>query len=851
MRYHLDSALVVVLRDTIRWESAIVTSAGTLSAIDADAPFNPLAYQRRDRELLFRDLVTAAAVVETSIQVSDVWNYSALKPKLQGPVTRDLPEINTTQMRVQSGNASVVRHVLNASIPYDAVRYADTDLYGRDALIYETLARVCQDTFTEPPISRIDSYGTVFGSSGTVGWSLAEGAEMRVDVNDALPLGLNTLKQPDQNLAERDNQLAGYVAKLSEILKNPFEFALRIYVEVTGVGLREPEVYSLKSADAHQRIWACEPALSFRNRIVYDVADKTLQWFRESDTEVHQPQIVALAIPGIDAGQIITTLPTIPEGKDAQYWRTKAGQVIPPGVEISDTGCDLTFTGNAALANGGCLQPDAVSLNVPGQAIFTLPIPVSAGQFRVSVLMQPNPVVTINGDHNTNGLGGVDGGVAFGTNYTAFPNSIPGDLTYRVVSGDGILYRGIVYHAGEHFSATPATTSFTNAGPVHSNAHQYGVNYKLALPPGPWTIEMGYTNLNGDTDGFGIKGQFCAQGQTPIDVIQDITKQPVYGSNGDILITTPSNFDVPALSNANVPDFNLPIYWSYGNNGQLGIQNLTFRSTLETNTSGSYVFNAQFGGQTASAYVNAERLLPEILRFTFNVAAPVAFPTLKLQWLNSASIYEQNRYIPVKLKQVQVQKVSAYAATPAADAFQGWRQECIERTEINIQQGFDYTVKNFGTTIPTFRGSGSNWDFYSSENWMAFVEIANPRLREVTDLPAVGYITPGRQYEVITAPVVYNSIVYSNVGDRFYGVVGHRNYIGTDLKQVGAFMRAKPGHVGKPALVPNGLYFTSYGTVAAYYDTALSFPIVVTCQPWMVDVGLYVSQSEFWLPETI
>ena len=138
MADHLESALVIALRDTIKWESALdAPESGTLTPLDPRLPFNPSTYQTRDRQLAYRDLIVAAAVVEVSVQVGDVYNYSTLRPKLQGPVAFALPFVGT-----EAGTlSSQVRHVTNVSIPYDAARYADADLYGRDSIVYEILAR--------------------------------------------------------------------------------------------------------------------------------------------------------------------------------------------------------------------------------------------------------------------------------------------------------------------------------------------------------------------------------------------------------------------------------------------------------------------------------------------------------------------------------------------------------------------------------------------------------------------------------------------------------------------------------------------------------------------------------------
>lgn len=202
----LESALVIALRDTIKWKSAVVTAdSGTLTPVAPGLPFDAQIYQERDRQLAYRDLIVGAAVVEVSVQVGDVWNYSALKPSLQGPVPFVLPFVGTEAGTV----SSQVRHVLNTSIPYDAARYADADLYGRDSLVYEILARACAATFIDPSIPQIDSTGTVIPDTST--WSIGQGESTQVDINTGLPLNRDLFKLPDQDLADRDNQLAGYV----------------------------------------------------------------------------------------------------------------------------------------------------------------------------------------------------------------------------------------------------------------------------------------------------------------------------------------------------------------------------------------------------------------------------------------------------------------------------------------------------------------------------------------------------------------------------------------------------------------------------------------------------------------
>lgn len=330
----LESALVIALRDTIKWESSLsVDSSGTIQPVAPASDFNELGYQQRDRELAFRDMIAGAAVVEVAVQVSDVYNYMPEKPKLQGPVRKDLPFL-PSEMTSSGTNASQVRQVRQVSIPWDAARFADADLYGRDSLVYEILARACEQAFLNPPISRIDPNAAVFSSAGSIAWSLADGQEVRADINSTLPLDRDLFYLPDTNLTDRDNLVAAYAARVMQVLKNPFIYANRLYVQATGADPREPDVYVYSRTTDNKRIFLAEPALALRNRIVYDTVAKTLMWTREKTDEVHPPQIFAMSIPGLEPAQFVQTLSSIPTRKDAQYWRQKAGQVVPAGDEV-------------------------------------------------------------------------------------------------------------------------------------------------------------------------------------------------------------------------------------------------------------------------------------------------------------------------------------------------------------------------------------------------------------------------------------------------------------------------------------------------------------------------------------
>lgn len=830
MSNQLESALVIALRDTIKWESATEASAtGTLTPVEPSLPFDSKTYQARDRQLAYRDLIVGAAVVEVSVQVGDVWNYSTLKPGMQGPAEFTLPFVGS-----EAGTlTSQIRHVTNVSIPYDAARYADADLYGRDAIIYEVLARACASTFVDPSIPVLDATGTVIPSTSI--WSLGEGVPERYDINATLPLNRALFKVPDQNLADRDNQLAGYVAGLAQVLKNPFQHALRLYVQVEAYGTvqREPDIYALTSDDGTNRVFQTEPALPGANQIIYDSYANTLQWVRERVDEVHVPQIYAMVIPGIELGQTIETLAEVPETKDAQYWRGKAGQLEPSGIVVSDTNLYLNNTNTDATV-GGYDQYGSASLTVAGIMTFNMAGSLQPGDYRISVLTKPNNRVEIAGAQNVSDTSGTLGGATFDINV---PSGSISNKAYLVESGNGIVYNGSVYLPGEIFAGTTADPTYSQYGPVTSTIRQYSVNFLLALPAGPWTTTLEYTNLTGFTDSFTIKGVYTASGADSVPVIQDVAPIPFTTTNGNILVTPNANMDV-----ADTGQFSFTVYWS-GGEGQLHLRKLVFESEA---VEGRYAVTGTFAGSTAQVDVTGENQVPGVLRFQYlaygSVDGTVPF----------VMNYTEDSTLPLQIQQVQIQALDNYVPTPLSEGFQGWRKECLDRAGRVIAQGYNKAVLAYGTDVPTFREAGSYWTPFITEDWMSFVEVYNPRVREIPGINMDGGIINGFQYEVTTPSATYDGTVYVQ-GQRFYGVESAGTvYSGGTVSQVGAFRKSQPGHIGLPCLVPLGVYFDDTDKlVKAYYDTPLSVPVIMACQPWMIEYGFYIAQEEFWMPETL
>ena len=836
MSNQLESALVIALRDTIKWESAgsgadatFDASTGTLTSVSPALPFDAKVYQARDRQLAYRDLIIGAAVVEVSVQVGDVWNYAVLKPTLQGPAPFALPFAGS-----EAGTySSQVRHVTNVSIPYDAARYADADLYGRDAVVYEILARACENTFVDPSIPRIDPSGTLI--SNTSIWSLAQGTPLQADINAVLPLNRDLFKNPDRNLADRDNQLAGYVAQLAQVLKNPFEHALRLYVQIEAYGTvqREADVYALTSDDGTYRVFQTEPALPGANQIIYNNGANTLQWIRERVDEVHVPQIYAMVIPGIEFGQLIETLAEVPERKDAQYWRGKAAQLQPEGIQISDTDIFLTSTNNDA-AEGGVMQYGSASLTVPDVLTLTMSGSLSQNMYRVSALVKPNNRVEIAGAQNVSNTSGTLGGATFDVDVPS--GSISATKSYFVDGGDGIVYNGSLYLDGEVFAGTSSGSAYSQFGIIPSSIRQFSIEFLAALPQGPWNVQLEYTNLSGVTDSFEIKAEYIAAGSAAVPVIQDIAPVPFNTTNGNIVMTTVAGVDIQDTG-----PFSFPIYWT-GGEGQLHIRKVIFESDTAM---GRFAITGTFAGSVAHVDEIGTDKITEVMRWQFYSAGS---QTGTHPFVMN---FTEEPTLPLQVQQVQVQVMDYYETTPLSRGFQGWRQECLDRAERAVQHAYDYAVQAFGTDVPTVREQGTYWTDASSENWMSFAEVYQPRLRTVPGIATDG-ITAGFQYEVTTASVVYDGTAYLQ-GQKFYGVESAGTvYSGGTVDQVGAFIKSRPGHVGRPALVPRGVYFD--GTekiVKAYYDTTLSTPVIMTCQPWMVEAGLYTAHEDFWMPEVL
>lgn len=842
--YQLETALLVTLRDTLPWESSVAplnssgTYSGTLHTFDPAERFNAVDYQRRDRELAWLDTRNAAAVVQVALEVSDAWLASAPRPLLQGA---QIAHLNVSPQDTSAqGLMSKVVHVTHASLPVDALQ-TDRDLMGRDLLIYDTLYAACRNLFTVPPIESafqgtqgaMISYEGAPPPGGTIpgvtAWSYANGTARPSDIATALPLNRDLFRDPDMNLADRDNQMAGYVATLCQVLKNPFAYADRLYVAVHGLDAREAEVYTLiypqfvsgqpyyegdeiyyqqdcyrvkagvgSTADVpwlspwawekvtlpKRRIWVGEPALPNRNRIIYDTEASTLQWFCEQGDATHVPQLAAMSIPGLFSGQTLQTLAQVPERKDGLYWRGKASKITAAGgtytplYGYADTASWKAYGFTPQLTGASMLSPTSGTVTFPDPTT-NQPTLLAPGGYRLYALVEPNDLVEIAGASNTAALSGTLGGVTFG------------------------------------------------------DARQ--VTWELALPAGAWTMEFDYTNLSGSTDGYRIKASL---GSTPIFddtgpfYFNDVQGRPL--PNGQLTTSVPFPVYPPGGKQA------LTLNWT-GGSGDLHIRTLRFRST--DFATGRYSITGTLAGNVASVDVIGANRQPDVMAWDFYVNTPAASDTI-LSW-------DKDAELPLRFLRFDLAQFGNGTATPNSQGFEPYRQDCLWRAVRSAQQAYAEALA-YSETAPVFMSAGSHWGTAATERWMAHIESAEPRLRQVDNI-SNGSLVAGRTYQVLVQPLTHYGNTL-NAGQVFVAAGSLYSWVGSagTVNQIGAWVRGRASDVGHPALVPAGVYWdVNGGTVAVAYGPERNQPQLDSMQPWMIRTGFYAAQPEFLLPSNV
>ena len=343
----LQSVYLRTKLDAIEWTNA-VAPVSTMTAID---PHEPLFlsqfstpqihnYDLRDKELSYRDLVLAGLLAMVGYQATGVWGMPLRRLSLPTYVSNVLYTAADDRDIAALASPANVTQVGPLSNPYQAF-FVDKGMYSRDVVLLEAMARLCKVfSSADIPIAQVEPLITIDNL-----WSLSSEQAAYSDIGININLDQNTFGIPDKNLAFRDNDLAALIAEMNRQLLNIFAVAERLYIQVTGAGKREPEVYSLISETATTRVFAAEPFLPNRLRLVY-YKSGSLQWFTEDYRDLQVPQDVYWGIPslapvdvfsfsGVLPNQTYTVVPEKPDrydatkgyGLDSQWYHQKASQI--------------------------------------------------------------------------------------------------------------------------------------------------------------------------------------------------------------------------------------------------------------------------------------------------------------------------------------------------------------------------------------------------------------------------------------------------------------------------------------------------------------------------------------------
>lgn len=391
----LQSARIIPLPATLSWGQARVPG-DTLTAVNVNAPIDVTSYASRDYELAYRDVILAALASEVSITAAEVFGMETTKVSVQGIPSGTLK--NSGADRATLAFPGAVDHVKPSSRPIEAIG-VDRQLYARDVLLYESLARAAK-IFDAPPIPSI-----VPAIALSDAWSLAEGSDRSASVSGSLPLKVDLFKLPDMELAGRDNVIAGVIARLGYELADMYNRATRLLVQVTDPdGVREPEVYTFKSDNGLERVFVAAPGLTDRNRVVYDKILHTVTWFGEGYDDFGSAAFAGRL--DLNLGDVALTVQGATSARpDSQFYRQKTARLRFNTYKAIPLYYQPNPVNDVALSAGAVYQPDGVYLPAPGSNVtFTPPLTDGVAHYRLAIYFEPSRVSRVFGSLNLNGV---------------------------------------------------------------------------------------------------------------------------------------------------------------------------------------------------------------------------------------------------------------------------------------------------------------------------------------------------------------------------------------------------------------------------------------------------------------
>jgi hypothetical protein len=655
---------VVYSDGTLVSEGLVVSTGGTLvensTIVNPYSLFDWSEYQQRDLELIGRDHAVAAAVVAVSSQASTVFGSRVERPKQLGMTYPVLPDSILDRSTTVNQNGTV-GYVAPSSVPYDEVS-ADKDLYGRDLLLHETLARTSQ-IFVNPPVISVDTYGTAVGTIGDV-WSFADADPHNEGINPVLRLDVGLFTSPDKTLAFTDNSLGVYVANVENFLKNPFNTAEQLIIQVQSTGTTglEAEWYSHDEGQdtATTRVWVAEPKLDGRYKIIYNTTTGLLRWYPPNANTIHVPQpqpfvndSTTISGPGTDEIDfVVSTL----QKQDSAFYAQKAGQLIlNSGLSKSSL---LSGAYCAAIDQGGLVQN--VQLTLTNEVrLQSLPV-IRAGETYVGMTIIPQSYYEILGCQ----LVGLD----------------------STANSSGL------------FPAMAATTA----------------TYSFNLLPGNYQFEIAYTNYGGDTPtDFPV---FIYFGNTIISASSLVFGAEGY-QDGDVVKKA---FNVLSTQ----PTSELSITWT-GTSATSQLEIVGIRFTSSDVSPVSVILNATLmNGNTeidsALFECNGLRNRPDVAVFKFSPGSIVTDPSIIVNMV-------QNSNLPaLSISQIQFATNKTAALSTNVDGLGNYPSSMLNRAYESVVDSFK-SITNYVDPRIEVSSSVYEWNRSSTENWLSQLSAQESR----------------------------------------------------------------------------------------------------------------------------
>jgi hypothetical protein len=663
--YNRPASNVLYVDGTLVSEGLVVPTGGTL--VETSTLINPYGlfdwydYQKRDLELIGRDHAVAAAVVTVSSNAATIFGARVERPRQLGMTYPILPD-SSVDRSITVNQYGTVSYVVPSSVPYDEVT-ADEDLYGRDLLLHETLART-SNIFVNPPVISVDTHGTAVGNISDV-WSFADGSPANEGINPVLRLDVNLFSKPDKTLAFNDNSLGVYVANVENFLKNPFITAEQLIIQVVSSGATglEAEWYShdVSQDTANTRVWVAEPRLTGRYKIIYYTDTGLLRWYPPSANTIHIPQpqpfvndSTVISGPGTD--QIDFVVNTLAK-QDSAFYAQKAGQlVLTEGQSKSSL---LSGAYCAAIDQGGLVQNVQLTLTDTVR-LQSIPV-ISAGDIYVGMTIIPQSYYEVLGCQ-LNGLTSTD-------------------------------------DSGGLFPAAVSTTA----------------DYSFNLLPGNYQFEITYTNYGGDTpNDFPVLISFGGS------IVS--TSPLVFGAegyqDGDVVTKT---FNLLATGT----NAQLSISWTgpAGSTSQLKVLDIRFVSSDVTPLSikmNAALMNGNTEVGSALFECNGLRNRPDVAVFKFSPGATVSNPSILVNLV-------QNSNLPaLSINQVQLGRSKNLALSQNIDGLGNYPWSMLNRAFNSIVDSFNAIV-DYQDPRVAVSSTVYQWNRSSTQSWISQLETQETR----------------------------------------------------------------------------------------------------------------------------